>query len=211
MSDTKAKEEECAIEGGKVISPKVTLSIASGIEKGEMKSVNGIIVHQTGGGSAKSALESYKGGKNGAHFLIDKDGSIYQTARVTQKCQHVGNIKSRCYEKKSCTPEALKDVTDTLFKGGQVYGKRVKNLSDQERAKPYPDRYPTNSDSIGIEIVGKADDKDVYEIINVEQNKSLKWLVGVLVEKISVGKDEIFTHAEVSYKSKTEGTTGQWR
>jgi N-acetyl-anhydromuramyl-L-alanine amidase AmpD len=51
------------------------------IERGEMKIVRGIIVHHTGGSTAASSLESYKNPRaNGAHFLIERDGTIYQTA-----------------------------------------------------------------------------------------------------------------------------------
>ncbi len=68
---------------GQVVNSRVKPAIAPNIEHGLMTHVHGIIVHQTDGPSAKSALDSYsKGSPNGAHFLIDKDGTIYQTIRL---------------------------------------------------------------------------------------------------------------------------------
>src|ERR1035438_9173041 len=68
---------------GYVRDPKVTLAIRPRIEHGQMGHIIGIIVHQTGSSTAKSSLDSYLlEGANGAHFLIDKDGTIYQTASL---------------------------------------------------------------------------------------------------------------------------------
>ncbi|KGD70386.1 hypothetical protein HA49_20910 [Tatumella morbirosei] len=70
----------------------------STIERGKLDKVNGIVVHQTGDSTAEISFNSYKHtGANGAHFLIDKDGNIYQTASVFKVTNHVGNIRSRCY------------------------------------------------------------------------------------------------------------------
>ena len=61
--------------GRETISPK--------IERMEMPKVNGLIIHQTQSPSVNSTLNSYAQDKaNGAHFLIDKDGTIYQTASL---------------------------------------------------------------------------------------------------------------------------------
>ena len=61
--------------GRETISPK--------IERMEMPKVNGLIIHQTQSPSVNSTLNSYAQDKaNGTHFLIDKDGTIYQTASL---------------------------------------------------------------------------------------------------------------------------------
>jgi N-acetyl-anhydromuramyl-L-alanine amidase AmpD len=78
------------------------------IERGDMKIVRGIIVHQTGGSTAASSLESYKNPRaNGAHFLIERDGTIYQTASLYKKTWHVGQLKARCLLEQRCTPVEL--------------------------------------------------------------------------------------------------------
>src|SRR5215475_1418629 len=111
-------ESTPTVKNGKLVASKVTNKVKSKIEKGSLTKVNAIVVHQTGSSNAASSLSSYDKGVNGAHFLIDKDGTIYQTARIDQKCWHVGNIKSRCNELKTCTSDELKEINSTLFKKG---------------------------------------------------------------------------------------------
>ena len=58
---------------------------------------------------------------------------------------------------------------------GQKYSTRTTDLHNREKLKPYPDRYPLNSDSIGIEIVGNYDTKTkAYESVGELQNQSLQ-------------------------------------
>jgi N-acetyl-anhydromuramyl-L-alanine amidase AmpD len=64
---------------GHVRAPRVKLAIAPNIERGTMDSVRGIIAHQTGSATAAIALAGYAHPANGAHFLIDEDGTVYQT------------------------------------------------------------------------------------------------------------------------------------
>ena len=64
-------------------------------------------------------------------------------------------------------------------------------VSKIEKGKTFPERYPANVDSIGIEIVGKSYEvpgkKDnVYEKVNDKQNDSLKWLIAELVDTLKV-------------------------
>ena len=67
------------------------------IEHGALRSIKGIIVHQTDSDNAAGTLQAYqRKGSNGAHFLIDKDGAIYQVASLLKKTWHVGILKSRC-------------------------------------------------------------------------------------------------------------------
>jgi N-acetyl-anhydromuramyl-L-alanine amidase AmpD len=136
-------ESTVTVRGGKLVTSKVISKVMSKIEKGALVKVNAIVVHQTGSDTADSAFGSYKAGVNGAHFLIDKDGTIYQTARIDQKCWHVGNIKSRCNELKTCSSEELREINSILFRKGESYEVRVRNLSQREAKKAYPDRYPT--------------------------------------------------------------------
>lgn len=177
------------------------------IERSKMDKVNGIVVHQTGGSTAESSFNSYKNtGANGAHFLIDKDGTIYQTASVFKVTNHVGKIRSRCYMEKTCTPSAFTTLNPLLNK--------YKQLSRLEQKKPYPERYPANGDSLGIEIVGKPTSGEgenaVYEKVCDAQNRSLRWLIAELTDTLKVSMTEIFRHPEVSYKVKTEAGTARW-
>lgn len=88
---------------GYIDHEKITLKIFSNIERGDMKKVVGLVVHQTGGITIQSTFDSYRQkGANGAHFLIDKEGKIYQTVSLFKKTNHVGMIQSRCYIEKTC-------------------------------------------------------------------------------------------------------------
>jgi N-acetyl-anhydromuramyl-L-alanine amidase AmpD len=202
---------ESTIKDGKLVSDKVIDKINSKIEKGGMSVVNAIVVHQTGSSTAESTLNGYKTGGNGAHFLIGKDGTIYQTARMDKQCWHVGKIPSKCYNMKTCSEEELKSITAILFKKGESYSVRVKNLHDHEEAKSYPDRFPMNSDSIGIELVGSfLTKKKEYETVTDAQNTSLAWLVGELQRHLSLDADDVYRHPDVSYKQASEAKSASW-
>lgn len=204
--------ENASWVGGKLIHSKVADRVNSKIEKGALTKANALVIHQTGADSAESSLSSYDSGNNGAHFLIGKDGVIYQTARIDQKCWHVGKTRVKCLETKTCTADELKAVNALLFKKGESYTVRVKNAHDREATKPYPDRYPNNDDAIGIEIVGAFDSKaGTYDTVNREQNASLVWLVQVLTAKLAIASSEVYKHGTISYKQPTEAATAQWK
>ena len=205
-------EPTATVMNGKLIASRVIDKVTSKIEKGALTRVNAIIIHQTGSDSADSSLSSYSAGVNGAHFLIDKDGIIFQTARINQKCWHVGNIKSRCSELKTCSAEELKEINSILFKKGESYELRVRNLSQHEAKKTYPQRYPTNDDALGIELVGRFDAKSGnYDTVTRPQNESLIWLVSVLEAGLGLTNDDIYRHPQVSYKQTSEAESANWR
>lgn len=195
---------------GVITDSRVTNAISPSIEHGTMASVQGIVVHQTGGASAQSALDSYRrSGANGAHFLIDKDGSIYQTASVYRQTWHIGKLKSRCMMESRCSPaEQRSNAHFNPTKENQ-----------REMKKSVPDRFPSNQDSIGIELVGEAlpsgasvpDAKRTFEPVTEAQNKSLKWLVQELTTSLGFSTTEVFRHPTVSRKNPTEASTAQWQ
>ena len=144
---------------GHVDAERVKVRIFPAIERGSLERVNGIIVHQTNGSTANSTFSSYQEtGANGAHFLIDKDGTIYQTASLHKITNHVGKLRSRCLEKKTCPPVEIEKVSRM----------KTTDRSRHEIKKAWPDRYPWNVDSIGIEIVGTLKD-NVYEAVNAHR------------------------------------------
>ena len=194
-------------KNGLIDAERITVKRFSSIERGVLEKVNGIVVHQTGGSTAESAFSSYKSkGANGAHFLIAKDGKIYQTASVFKVTNHVGNIRSKCFMENSCKPSEFYEIKKLI--------NRYKRPSQFEQKKTYPERYPANFDSIGIEIVGRpvsgTGEDAIYESVNDEQNNSLKWLIYELSDTLGVSMTEIFKHPTVSYKVKTEAGTAKW-
>lgn len=192
---------------GHVLDPRIKLSICPHIERGPMSHVQGIIVHQTGSPTARSTLNSYGPRANGAHFLIDKDGTIYQTASLLKQTAHVGRLRARCIARSTCS----RTETHALLNMSPSARNR------HEMTKQVPDRYPSNEDSIGIELVGQAfplneskSDKQTYETVTLAQNVSLKWLVGALAMQLGVPMTEIFRHPVVSQKNATEAATAAW-
>ncbi len=165
------------------------------IEKGSMTQVNGIIVHQTDGASAESAFAAYRSGQAGAHILIDKEGLIYQTARLNRVAWHVGKLKARCVSELKCQSQKWNPAA----------------THKTESAKSWPDRFPSNNDSIGIELVGMSDRKtNIYETVTYAQNTSLKWLILQLQATLKMIASEVFRHPDVSYKQPTEAATAKW-
>jgi len=198
---------------GRALHPRIKLSIIPNIEHGPMRYLSGIIIHQTGGPTAQSALSAYNGPEGvGAHFLVDKDGTIYQTASVYKVTWHVGKkLKIRCLAEHTCKPIELHKLKTMKWPELSRYGEI------EEKKKRYPERYPTNADSIGIELVGEAlpreepnPAKRTFETVTDEQNMSLQWLVFELTVALGLPMKEIFRHPTVSYKNLTEAATAKW-
>lgn len=202
------------ITDGNLIDTSVTKKIFTGLhmKARKLNSINAIVVHQTGASNAEATFNSYKTASHGAHFLVDKTGKIYQTALLTQITYHVGKIKSLCIDIGFCTAKELKDSNAIYFKKGHSYSVRLQNLHKHEIKKTYPNRYPTNEDSIGIELVGKYDGvKKSYETVTTDQNTSLKWLVDELGKLLVLDEHDVFRHPQVSRKKPSEAETAKWR
>jgi len=202
-------------ESGYIDAERIILKIFNNIERGKMDAVNGIVVHQTNAPTASSTFHSYQTkGATGAHFLIDRDGTIYQTASLFQITWHVGRLQSRCFLTKKCEPTDFQKVAE-LEKSWRNSDK----VHQIEKVKNYPDRFPSNVDSIGIEIVGKSTrvinentgkPEYIYEEVNDSQNGSLTWLIKELVETLKVSTSEIYRHPEIGRKNFTEASTAKW-
>eukprot|EP01037_Dinobryon_pediforme_P043505 gene43505-54593_t len=172
---------------------KIKVKIFPKIERRRMDKVNGIVVHQTNASTIQSTFHSYAHeGANGAHFLIDKDGTIYQTASLYCITNHVGRLQSRCFITKKCTATELQHVT-TLEKIKSTVEK-ARAVHNNEYKKNFPDRYPWNVDSIGIEIVGAS-----HEKIHNGQAE--------LTVTLKVSMTEIYRHPHIGRKNKTEAST----
>ena len=199
------------LKNGILIDPQVHQRIYPGLEKGHLPRVHALVIHQTGAPTAQHTFNSYQNSGHGAHFLIDKSGTIYQTAHLNRKAHHVGKIKSKCYETRICSKIQLQAAATILFQKGVSYSAITKNLHDAEKIKTYPDRYPLNEDSIGIEIVGNYNTQArAYESVSAVQNQSLQWLLGELFGLFKIAKADVYRHPEVSYKTATEASTATW-
>ncbi|WP_211465578.1 peptidoglycan recognition protein family protein [Collimonas silvisoli] len=204
---------------GLLDSPGVISRLFPTIEKGPLKKITGIVVHQTDGPTAQSAFNEYMHGGNGAHFLIDKSGVIYQSASLKKKTWHVGMLKAKCMETYSCSPAELKAGAGNLDKKHKI-----------EMQKTRGERFPSNDDSIGIELVGRAildpkfikpgmtredvnklrGQKGIFETVTAAQNGALGRLIAELQTVLTIPQDQVYRHPRVSYKNQTEASTAQW-
>ncbi|WP_373888529.1 N-acetylmuramoyl-L-alanine amidase [Massilia genomosp. 1] len=81
----------------------------------------------------------------------------------------------------------------------------MKQVDAWERQKAASLRYPTNDDSIGIEVVG-APEKNVYVSSTDAQNASSRWLVSELLMTLKLDRKRIFAHGSMDpRKFPTEG------
>lgn len=148
---------------------------------------------------------------NGAHFLISPSGDIYQTARIDRVCYHVGKIKALCKDSGTCTKDES-DKYDAI--------NNDQNLSQEEKwlaiykiesVKNWNQRYPTNQDSIGIEVVGSPPDGRHYPAPDPKQNNASKWLVSQLLEFFHLDRSRVFAHGQISpHKQASEGRLVQY-
>ena len=180
----------------------VTKKPIAALEQGALKDVNAVVLHRTDSTKAQSAFDSFKTGV-GTHFLIDKDGTIYQTASLNQLTYHVGKIRARCQVENTCSPQEAKTL--------DAMGFAPKKIHDHEAKKPYPDRYPTNSDSVGIEVVADYNPKTgKWEEPTPQQKAAIAKLVGNLQQTYGLNNADVYQHDTISYKTAGEGD-GLWQ
>lgn len=195
------------VNGGIVQDGRIEVKIYPNLEHGPMDRVSGIILHQTSSDYTIKTMAAYafRPSGNGAHFLINPAGQIFQTARITQICWHVGRTNSYCRAVHKCAPtdnEALVEI-ETKYRNNKE--ERTRLIDALERSKPAQQRYPTNADSIGVEVVG-APKGDVYSKSTVAQDNSSRWLVTALLATLKLDRGRIFPHGVVgAHKLPSEG------
>lgn len=182
---------------GYVQNADFTQNPIAALEKEAMTGPHAIILHRTESANADSALTSFKKGV-GTHFLVDKDGTVTQTACLLQYTYHIGKIRSRCYTNGTCS----KEETATIKKWGWA----PKKIHDHEAEKEYPIRYPINQDSVGIEVVGQYNSTTKkWDDATKEQLKSIGKIVKLLKTEYKLTNDDIYEHDKISYKTEGEG------
>ncbi len=198
-----AASEGLIIKDGFIADPRVVDKRVAALEHGAMTKVDAIVLHQTD--SSTMNLDHAKADGIGAHFYIEKDGTIYQTARLDQSVYSIGKIRSRCDDGQTCGKEEQTAI-DKLMQSHAGYGAKVKTLNNREQAKAYPDRYPTNGDSVAIEVVGKFDPKTkLFERPTAEQTESLQWLTQALSHHYQLDlQTDVYRHSDISYKQADE-------
>jgi N-acetyl-anhydromuramyl-L-alanine amidase AmpD len=196
------------IVDGVVNDPRVTVRLVPNIERGPLATVRAVVLHQTDSYGAEGDIRAWQTKTTGAHFIVDRggpgytgvDGAITQTARTTKMCWHIGAIRSRCLLEQTCTiPVGQRRSMESRLRGPTT-------IYRHERGKPYPTRYPLNSDAIGIEIVTKFNEEEqVYPAPSERQWQSVRELLEILRTAYPVTDADVYSHTRISYKSPGEG------
>lgn len=195
------------VTDGIVRDRHIEVKIYPQIEHGPMTDVSGIVLHQTSNDYILKTMAAYRfrPAGNGTHFLINPAGQILQTARITQICWHVGRIKAYCQQIHKCTPtdDQMLAKIEKEYKSNKAEKDRM--IDAWEQKKSALNRYPTNNDAIGIEVVG-APKGDAYVSPTEAQNQSSRWLVRALILTLQLDRERIFPHGLIDpRKLPTEG------
>jgi len=189
--------------------PSITVEEKAAIQHGSMAAVRAIVLHRTGSSSGKSVLNAWNNKKEGTHFLIDEKGKIFQCASLKTKCWHVGKLYSKCRQVNSCD-EADLQIINNILHGKGSWGQKFRLVTSHELNKPYPERYPHNHDSLGIEVVGVLGKKsNIYEDANAAQLTSLFTLIDALSTKYGFNLEDLYAHGQVAHKDSknSEGSS----
>jgi N-acetyl-anhydromuramyl-L-alanine amidase AmpD len=187
-------------QNGWSTNPNVIIEDKPAIQHGKIGAVRAIVLHRTGSSTGKSVLNAWNSKKEGTHFLIDENGKVYQTASIKSKCWHVGKLYSKCRQLESCTKEELTKINNIL-KGAGSWGKKFRLVTNHELTKAYPERYPHNHDSLGIEVVGVlGKTTNIYEDANTLQVSALTTLLDSLVTRYSLNLEDIYAHGTIAHK-----------
>jgi len=164
------------------------------LEHGALNGPVAVVMHRTDSYSSVSVFSSFEASGIGTHFVVDKDGTVYQTASLLQRTFHIGKIKPRCRDENTCGPEEAAALRRMSFA----------QINTHEMGKPYPTRYPANPDSVGIEVVAKHRD-DGWEAPTANQRTSISLLVDILKNAYGLSNADIYEHDKISYKTEGEG------
>lgn len=165
------------------------------LERGPLEGPLAIVLHRTVSSTASSTLNAFQRGV-GTHFLIAKDGTIYQCASLERKTAHVGPIRARCLEDGSCDASEAAAVARMSPMAGHRH----------EKVKPYPRRFPMNEDSVGIETVAMYfEDREEWEAPTEAQRRSITALVQLLQRLYSLTDEDVYEHERISRKTAGEG------
>jgi len=196
------------MENGFVNDDRVIKKQIQNIEHAPMGDIGAITLHQTNSPTAQSTLNGWQTRKEGAHFLIGEDGTIYQVASLDKQTWHVGQLQSRCVNEKRCTDDEWQYYNDLEDKyrnqDSPNWADRAREIHAHEIEKDFPDRYPLNSESVGIEVVGKPDKNGVYPAPNAAQAASLKILVASLRKYYGIEDRNVLRHGQTGTRPPSE-------
>jgi N-acetylmuramoyl-L-alanine amidase len=195
-------------QDGFLTDPGIVRTAVPRIEHGAMPQVNGIVLHRTESSTAAGTLSTWRTREagTGAHFLIDTDGTIHQTVSVDRQAWHVGAVRSRGEVEGTITPGDQRELDAARGTTPEWRGTAVRAVSRIESTRPYPERYPTNGDSVGIEVVGRYNAAtSTWDPPTTEQRASIRRLVGTLQNNFGLNDHDVYQHDVISRKTPGAG------
>lgn len=186
----------------------ITRTPIPAISHAPMPQVNGIVLHRTESSTAASTLATWRtrDAATGAHFLIDRDGTVHQTVSVNQQAWHVGAIRSRGEVEGTITPDDQRELDAARNGQAEWRGSAVRAVSRIESGRPYPERYPTNADSIGIEVVGRYHPATKrWDDPTPDQTAAINRLMESLQRNFGLSNEDVYEHDAISRKTPGEG------
>lgn len=210
-TDVESKNKKCSTSviyvdsEGYIRNAKVIVDPIPELNKGDINVINAVVLHRTFSATKESALSSFKSGI-GAHFLIDKNGDIYQTAHLSMYVYHIGYIQARCENEKTCTSTDKEKLDEIKKQKNKKISEKFKEIHEYEILKNYPIRYPYNGDAVGIEVVAMYDDKTKkWEVPTTKQKKSVNYLVDILRNIYELSEKDVYEHDKIGHKTLGEG------
>ena len=81
-----------------------------------------------------------------------------------------------------------------------------REMHNREKAKPYPDRFPMNEDSVGIEVVAMYTEATrQWDPPTPGQSEAISLLARILKTQYSLTDADIYEHDRISRKTAGEG------
>ncbi|MCT2560900.1 N-acetylmuramoyl-L-alanine amidase [Chryseobacterium herbae] len=180
-TDLAGKCLEGNIVGGFIENKLVTKNKIDSCNKNSMPSeVKIIVLHRTAGGKAAGTLSHMKTEGYGAHFVVDYDGTVYQTIGLDKKGSHMG---VRPY---AATVEAGWGNKNSI--GIETCGYSYDKDGNKRVGAKY-DKIPHHH----------------WETVTDAQSKSIACLLKFLLNHFSLDLDDVKVHEKLCQKEPNEG------
>lgn len=171
--------------------------------------INAIVLHRTAWTNAMDTIRGWKNGgnPNGTHFIITECGNIRQHVSLLKSTWHMGRVRARCLKTRTCSKADLKKYKEIREGAGTLKSKQVAVKNYERANKAYPERYPMNDDSVGIEIVGHTatyNDIGTYPKPPYQVMQAVDWLVTALMALLDLDTVDLYAHAAVAHKNHSE-------
>jgi RHS repeat-associated protein len=112
---------------GMTSNSNITLNRIPKLERHPISTVNSIILHRTVSSSAASTLSSFASRGVGTHFLVGKDGTIYQTASLNSATSHL---------RESQIKKGFENIKNNTAIGIEVVGNYSENTKTWDAVTP---------------------------------------------------------------------------